>query len=345
MNTLFSIIAEDGAAVVKKIDLSKVVGKTILVTGASGLVGTYVLATLHNFLADKNTGTRVIAVVHSGVPSHLQPFLNYPGVEVVTGDLTDWHFTDTLPAADFIIHAAGYGQPGRFLDNQVKTLHLNTATTLALLARLAPSGQFLFISTSEVYSGLTVAPFTENQIGTTSPLHQRACYIEGKRSGEAIVNAYRGRGVQAKSARLSLAYGPGTRWGDARVLNNFIAKGLDGTIELLDHGTANRTYCYVTDAVEILWRILLEGQEAVYNVGGNSRTTIAGLAQAVGDYLHVPVVLPPQSAQALAGAPDDVYLDMSLVAKEFGKTEFVPLAQGLARTIEWQRALKETTNL
>lgn len=341
MSVLHSIIAEDAALVVEKVNLSQLKGKTVLITGSSGLIGTYFLATLHNFLNSGSTQTKVIAVVHNGVPEHLEPFIAHNDIEVFAGDLTSFQFTASLPMADFIIHAAGYGQPGKFLDNQVKTLHLNTAATLNLFSKLNIDGKFLFISTSEVYSGLTQPPFKETQIGTTSPLHPRACYIEGKRAGEAIVNAYRSKGVQAKSARLSLAYGPGTRMGDARVLNNFIAKGLEGKISLLDHGLANRTYCYVTDAVEILWRVILDGQEAVYNVGGNSRITIAGLAQAVGGYLRVPIELPEIAPGALVGAPDDVYLDMSLVAKEFNKTEFVSLTEGLARTIEWQKGLKE----
>ena len=97
-----------------------------------------------------------------------------------------------------------------FMQNPVKTLQLNTSTTLLLFEKLLPGGKFLFISTSELYSGLSHPPFTEQQIGTTNTTHPRACYIEGKRCGEAIVNAFREQGVNAKSARLALAYGPGT---------------------------------------------------------------------------------------------------------------------------------------
>ncbi|MEK7097218.1 MAG: NAD-dependent epimerase/dehydratase family protein, partial [Patescibacteria group bacterium] len=166
-----------------------------------------------------------------------------------------------------------------------------------------------------------------------------SCYIEAKRCGEAICNAYRAKGVQAKSARLSLAYGPGTKQGDLRVLNSFIQKAIQGKIEMLDYGEAKRTYCYISDAIEIMWKILLFGKEPVYNVGGFSNITIADLARKIGKYLDIPVVFPKISSDKISGAPVDVSLDMSKVKNEFGKTEYVSLDEGLERTIEWQKKL------
>lgn len=197
----------------------------------------------------------------------------------------------------------------------------------------------MFISTSEVYSGLTNPPHKESEIGTTNTDHQRACYIEAKRGGEAICNAYRGRGVAAKSARVSLGFGPGTRPNDARVLHSFINRAiLEGKIELLDNGSARRTYCYIADAVELLWQILLFGKEAIYNVGGQAKTTIGELAKFIGDYLQVPVIF-PKVTHAVSGAPLDVSLDLTRVKTEFGKTDFIPLKQALVATINWQKAL------
>jgi nucleoside-diphosphate-sugar epimerase len=97
----------------------------------------------------------------------------------------------------------------------------------------------------------------------------------------------------------------------------------------------------VADAVEILWHILLRGQAPIYNIGGFSRTTIAELAEKVGQYLNVPVQFPAE-AKALGGAPEDVYLDMRLVEAEFNKTQYIAFDEGLARTIEWQKALYTT---
>jgi len=244
-----------------------------------------------------------------------------------------------LPSADNVIHAAGYGQPGKFLENPVKTIRLNTAVTADLMEKLPQSGRFLFLSTSEVYSGSPRLPHRESDIGTTDPSHPRACYIEGKRCGEAICHAFRQLGRDAKSARLALAYGPGTRPDDQRVLNSFIRRAiLERRLVLQDQGAAKRTYGYITDVIEMLLAMFLHGREAVYNVGGRSSVTILELAQAVGRELGVPVSVPPQGAEAV-GAPNEVSLDLARVTEEFNKREFVPFETGLRRTIEWQRHL------
>lgn len=338
-NPLLSIIEEDSRHIITAVDLSELAGKSILLTGASGLLGTYFLASLREQVREHCTPVQITAVVHSELTTPLNFFLDFKGARFVRGDLIDLDFVRGLGKFDFIIHAAGYGQPGRFMEDPVKTLKINTSTTLALFDRLTLYGNFLFLSTSEVYSGLSNPPYTESQIGTTNTTHPRSCYIEAKRCGEAICNAYRNRGVNASSARIALAYGPGTKPADRRVINAFIERGVtQGKIDLQDLGTAKRTYCYASDAVEMLWHILLNGNDPIYNVGGSSRTTIAELAMKVGNYLGVPVLL-PENSQEISGAPEDVYLDMSLVKRAFKKTKYVTLDDGLARTIEWQKAL------
>jgi len=341
MSELVNIIASDAENICKKVDLSEIKNKSLLITGASGLIGGYFLACLEQLSCINKWKFKVSALMRSEPPHFLNEFLNYGRVNVFQGDLTDHEFCKGLPKVDYIIHAAGYGQPGRFMENPVKTLQINTLSTFLLFEKLNPQGKFLFASTSEIYSGLTNPPYKESQIGTTNTTHPRACYIEAKRCGEAICNAYRARGVNAKSARLSLAYGPGTRQGDLRVINSFIQKAINGQITLLDQGKAMRTYCYIADAIEIMWDVLLFGKEPIYNVGGHSRITIGELAMKIGAYMHVPVVF-PEVSKDIVGAPDDVQLDMSKVEKEFGKTDYVEFDVGLARTIKWQKALYNT---
>jgi nucleoside-diphosphate-sugar epimerase len=242
--------------------------------------------------------------------------------------------------ADYIIHGAGYGQPQKFLQDEIGTIKVNTEMTLCLFETyLKPDGKFLFLSTSEVYSGLHNQPFKENKIGTTTPKHQRACYIESKRCGEAICMAQRRLGVDAKVARLSLIYGEGTKRGDTRVLNQFIEQALTkNKIEILDKGTAFRTYCYIDDAIKILWDILLKGKEPIYNVGGFSETTILNLANLIGEIVGVPVIVPKENKK-LAGSPERVVVDMNKVLNEFGydKNNFISLVDGLRKTIQWQK--------
>ncbi len=341
MNPFIKIITEDTAKIHRSIDFNELNGKTFILTGASGLIGTYFLTILEELIS-KGMKINVFAMTQSKLPEYLGDF--YKNINFIQGDLTDPEIIVALSSADYIIHAAGYGQPGRFMEDQIKTIELNTTATLNLFKKLKKGGKFLFISTSEVYSGLPHPSFKETEIGTTNTNHPRSCYIEGKRCGEAIVNAYRQKGVNAKSARLSLAYGPGTKPGDARAINSFIYRGIkEGKITLMDQGEAKRTYCYVADAVEIMWNILFKGVDPIYNVGGFSKTTIGELAKKIGSSLNVPVLFPSTSINTLSGAPEDVSLDMSKVEKEFNKKEFVSLDEGLSKTIEWQKNLYANT--
>ena len=301
-------------------------------------MGVHFLATVRNLVLNSSYNIKIYSICKSEPVEYFKLLSNFSGSSIIRGDITDIIFLNALPKADFIIHAAGYGQPGKFMDDQVKTLKLNTFSTFELLNKLKTNGKFLFLSTSELYSGLNNAPFNEKQIGNTNTDHPRSCYIEAKRCGEAIVNAYRKIGIEAKSARLSLAYGPGTQKGDQRVLNSFIEKALKGNIHMMDDGKALRTYCYVSDAINIMWQILLTGKDAIYNVGGKSKTSIKELAEIIASILNVKVISPKDS-QTLEGAPENVYLDMTKVEKEFNKLKYISLKEGLLKTIEWQREL------
>lgn len=338
MNKLAALILEDNLDFDKKIDFSVLDKKTIIITGATGLVGTYLTASLKKIEENIGISVNLTCAAKSTPPEYFNDLLPKK-TEITLGDITDHAYLEKLPEADFIIHAAGYGQPGKFMENQVKTLELNTSSLFTLFKKLKSTGSLLFMSSSEVYSNLENPPYTEDQIGITNTTHKRSCYIEGKRSGEAICNAYRAQGVHALSARLSLAYGPGTRQSDKRVLNNFISKALNGTIDLLDQGHAKRTYCYITDAVEILWHMIISGKDPVYNVAGESKTTIAELAEKVGSTLEADVVFPENKEGGLEGAPLDVCLNIDKAKKEFNKSNFVSLDDGLKRTIEWQKVL------
>lgn len=267
------VIIDDVDSILSSVSEKEFNGKRVLITGASGLLGFYFTALFRRLCEMGGGPIKVDLVVHSAPIRVLSRLANFPGASILIGDLTNAEFLSKLEQYDYIVHAAGYGQPGRFMENQIKTIQLNTTTTIQLFNNLAIGGRYLFVSTSELYSGLSNPPFVEEQIGNTNTTHARACYIEAKRCGEAICNAYRKQGVAAVSARLALAYGPGTKANDQRVLNSFIQRGLtNGQIELRDMGKAQRTYCYVANAVEILFNIMRNGSHPVYNVGGISRT-------------------------------------------------------------------------
>ena len=106
--------------------------------------------------------------------------------------------------------------------------------------------------------------------------------------------------------------------GDQRVLPSFIQKGLKGKIELMDSGNAFRTFCYISDAIEMMLFIILNGKERLYNVGGTSTCRISDLAFLIGEILNIPVIV-PKVENGISGAPENVSIDLSRLKSEYNK--------------------------
>ena len=320
--------------------LSEIRGSSFLVTGGGGLVGVNMLYFLGNLKSKGQGPSRIVAVTKHKPVDWLRDFCRSTGIEILSSDLTAHDQALDIGTFDFVVHGAGYGQPGKFLENPLKTISLNTTALQILLEKLERRGRLLFLSTSEIYSGCASELHQEDEIGTTNPSHPRGCYIESKRCGEAICNSFNLTETNAISARLSLIYGPGFRADDKRVINQFIFKALnDGKIRMLDAGLAHRTYCYISDGLEMLFNILLRGTQPVYNVAGRSEVTIYELAKIIGGRIGAPVDVPPATT-APEGAPQSVGLSLERYEDEFSPLALVPLDAGIENTISWAADLK-----
>jgi nucleoside-diphosphate-sugar epimerase len=314
-----------------EIDFSQLDGQDILVTGASGLIGSEILK---RFIQARKLGheLNIFALSKSSEYS-----VRYDEVRYLTGDLSDCHFTSKIRKFDSIIHAAGYGQPGKFLRNPFTTISLNTTATEKLLQKA--SNKFLFVSTSEIYSGSPIIPCKEDQTGLTNTNHPRAAYIESKKTGETLTHlANKELGINSNIARLALAYGPGARLNDERVLNQLIIRSLkDQELRLQGSGDAIRTYCYISDAVDLLLQVFLLGSGEIYNIGGNSRTTINELAGLIANLTGANFY--PENKKVDDFSPAEVSLDITKVIELSGKKSFIQLEEGLKRTISWYQNL------
>lgn len=332
------LLESDGDLAIARLDAASLAGKRVLITGASGLIGTGIVAALRS-LRVGGTDIHITAHGFSAPPDYFTDWQQQGHLHLVRSNLADPASWSSLPEADVIIHAAGYGQPGKFMEAPLHALMLNTGATGALMQKLAPGGTFLFFSSTEVYQGLDRPRLTEADIGTTAPDHPRSSYIEGKRCGEAWCHNARSLGIRAIATRLAHTYGPGTRAHDRRVINMFIEKALrEGRIAMQDEGRAIRTWGYITDTVETTLNILLRGQHAVYNIGGRSTLTIRELGEQIATQCGVPLTL-PETVQSVAGAPQHVEVDLTRAETEFAKTHYVSLEEGLRRTIDYQRHL------
>lgn len=321
--------------IIDKIEVEKFKDKTILLTGSSGLIGFYILTILDSICKEQNI--TVYAQYHLQLPAFDNIYNE--NIKFIQLDLSNFSEYSKIPRADIIIHTAGYAQPLKFIENNLSTLQINVAGTIALLKCLNENGSFVFLSSTEIYSGLSQPPFNEKMIGTSTTLHDRASYIEGKRGGESACFMMFKKGINAKSIRLGDIYGMGNRINDKRAIYEFMRKGIqDKKIDLLDSGSAIRTYCYVSDAVELIFKALFNGKEPIYNVAGKDIVTISTLAKKIGKILNVPINIPTLESGVI-GAPKNLSVDVSLIQNEFNKNDYISLDEGLKRTIMWQKIL------
>ncbi len=332
MNT---IIESEIHEILESLDTSFLHNKTILITGASGLIGSYFSVLFQEIRKSKGVDFELFLTSRSGEFA----FKIDNSTIVIAKDLSKSETIKKMPSYDIIIHAAGYAQPSKFLADTRSTIRLATETTYELIGKLKTGGRFLFFSSSEVYSDLPKPPFREDQIGLTNTNHPRAAYIEAKRLGETIVHlANIEKDIVANSIRLSAAFGPGVKQNDSRVMSNIIHQALsDKHIKLRDSGDAWRTFCYITDVIEMSYAVLQKGCGEVYNVGGVSRVQIKDLARIVSEETGAKLTYPTNDEYSLRGAPTDVSLDLTKTLNLCGKREFVDFQTGIRKTILWQK--------
>jgi len=335
-------IEQDCLEYIEKIDLNPLEGKTVYITGANGLIGTYLIYMLHLSNVFKNAGINIVAVSKSPPGKHLKDIFedNYT---FIAADLNDPECNCLEPESDYIIHGATYAQPKKFIQNYLDTIHLNTTVTERLLKKAKnDNATMLFLSSSEVYGNPDKAhiPTGEDYPGLCSPVDIRAIYSESKRMGETLCFAYRNfEDVNVKVARISMTYGPGIGLKDERVLAHFMRQALyDKKIVMLDDGSKIRTFCYIADCVLMLLYIMVYGKGFVYNVGGTDSISIRNLAEEIcritGSVLSEELA-EKESLKDVRVSPEIVKLDISKVLSEFPLPPFKPFSEGLRRTIEW----------
>ena len=335
------IIERDLLRILGKINLEKLRNKTILITGSNGLIGTYLISLIYIANREKNLNIEAIGISKSQPNKTLAEFSSDKKFRFYTMNLVER--IDIKETPDFIIHAACYAQPKKFLENGIETIKLNTEITEKLLKSLKKGGSFLFLSSSEIYGQPDAAniPTPETYNGNCSPLADRALYMESKRLGETICKIYKeDLGVDVRVARASSVFGPGISIHDPRVLGNFLNKAfMKKHIDLMDKGEQERTWCYIADCTLMLYNILLHGKDFVYNVGGKELISIRQIADMIGSLTNSRVSAPNEDhkKEFTKGAPMKVQVDITKITKEFNLEEFTPFKQGLINTIKWNQ--------
>ena len=273
---LEQIIAED-------INWSALKEKTVLITGASGMIGSYMLYVLTQLNDRQGYGIKVLAMLRNEkkLPEDIR---GREDVTVLVKDVTGK--LDIEGEIDYVIHAASPASPLIMQNQPVETIAANTIgtyNTLELAKEKQASG-YLFISSREVYGQPEEGQefFYENTYGFVDQLNPRSCYSEGKKAAETMCVCFHEEyGLNTKIARLAHTYGPGMSIYDGRVQADFLKNVFHNEdIVLKSEGTAVRTYTYIADAISALYRILLNSDEMVYNIGNeDGKVSIRELAE------------------------------------------------------------------
>ena len=248
-----------------------------LVTGGAGFLGSH----LCEYLLDK--GHEVICMDNlitgskqniSGIKSSNFRFVNHNVSEFIKldGDL------------DYILHFASPASPIDYLELPIQTLKVGAlGTHNALGLAKAKKAVFLLASTSEVYGDPLVHPQPEEYWGNVNPIGPRGVYDEAKRFAEAITMAYhRVHGINTKIVRIFNTYGPRMRINDGRAIPNFLKQALTGKdLTVYGNGSQTRSFCFVSDLIEGICRLLISEQNEPVNIGNPNEMTIQNLADKI----------------------------------------------------------------
>jgi dTDP-glucose 4,6-dehydratase len=305
--------------------------KKVLITGGAGFIGSnladYFLDRGHSVICIDNLITGSISNI-AGLTDRDFRFINL--------DVTNYIYIDD--EIDYILHFASPASPIDYLELPIQTLKVGSlGTHKALGLAKAKKATFLLASTSEIYGDPLIHPQKEDYWGNVNPVGPRGVYDEAKRFAEALTMAYfRYHGVDTKIARIFNTYGPRMRINDGRAIPTLISQALKNEdMTVYGDGSQTRSFCYIDDLVEGIYRLLMSGVNEPVNLGNPHEMTVLELAEKIKELTG--------SSSKIVNKPlpeDDPKVrqpDISKAQKHLGWKANVGLKEGLEKTIEYFR--------
>ncbi|MBM4266889.1 MAG: SDR family oxidoreductase [Deltaproteobacteria bacterium] len=310
----------------------------ILITGGAGFIGSHLADRL---LAD---GHSVIAIdnLATGHTRNIEHLAGHERFRFIKHDVTEFVYVEGK--LDVVLHLASLPSPVDYLKKPIPTLKVGALGTHKALGLARDKGAlFMLASTSEVYGDPLVHPQPEDYWGNVNPVGPRGVYDESKRFAEAITMAYhRYHGLDTRIFRIFNTYGPRMRADDGRVVTNFIAQALRGeALTVYDDGSRTRSFCYVSDLVDGILRLLAAKETEPINLGNPTEMTVLEFAKTVqkltggtSELVHV-----SPTDERTKDDPQVRRPDIQRAREILGWEPKVPLEEGLRHTIDYFRRL------
>ena len=306
----------------------------ILITGGAGFIGSH----LCDYLLDRGHEVTAMDNLSTGSTDNIAHLAGCENFSFIKHNVTDYIYVEG--SLDAVLHLASLPSPVDYLNFPIQTLKVGAlGTHKALGLAKAKGATFLLASTSEVYGDPLVHPQPEHYWGNVNPVGPRGVYDESKRFAEALAMAYhRYHGVETRIARIFNTYGPRMRLDDGRVVPNFVRQALLGEpLTVYEEGKRTRSFCYVSDLVEGMVRLLESGEAEPVNLGNPQEMTILAFA-------HKVLQVTASKSEILFVQPKDERTkddpmvrqpDITRAQQVLGWSPAVSLEEGLERTIEW----------
>ena len=312
----------------------------VLITGAAGFLGSHLT---DRFLADGHSvvGLDNFITGHRDNIAHLS---SNPKFSFVEHNISTYTLVDG--PLDGVLHFASPASPIDYFKLPIQTLKVGSlGTHNSLGIALAKKARFFLASTSEVYGDPLEHPQTESYWGNVNPVGRRGVYDEAKRFAEAMTMAYhRFHGVDTRIVRIFNTYGPRMRPRDGRVVSNFIVQALNNEpLTIYGDGSQTRSFCYVEDEVEGIYRLFMKGDSQPTNIGNPVEFTVRQLAELVIELTGTtsPIVAKPLPEDD----PKVRQPDITRARTMLGWEPKVDLRAGVARTIDFFRGLVGTARM
>lgn len=263
-----------------------------VVTGGAGFLGSH----LCDYLLGREWEVLCIDDLITGAEANLQHLAGNSRFQMIRQDVTQ--FLDVPGPVDYVFHFASPASPVDYLNFPIETLKVGSLGTLNTLGLAkAKKAKYFMASTSECYGDPTVSPQPESYWGNVNSIGPRSVYDEAKRFSEATVMAYyRKHGVDTHIVRIFNTYGPRMRLNDGRALPNFVYQALSGKpITVYGDGRQTRSFCYVSDLIEGIYRLSQSGEHEPTNIGNPHEITILEFAERIHQLLGAsqPIVFEP----------------------------------------------------